>query len=353
MIKNQFRLKPYRFLSLPFYLVAAFSTTTVFCGENSQGKDSKEEYEYYMGLAQEVNPEAYEKLRECEAITGQHCLKIDKISSIKDGSERTHGYPTIIFKPWKDSDDREFQKTILNIWLKNYNVIPQITPEERQKIIELIKSIDPTLYEAITAVDPMGIDHIKTSYCGGPTIIPSFTDGLPTISIDHITAKFPDNELRMTLGHELGHYVLGHFFEKEHQFSHCTLGTKESISGEFKKDKRVQEQLLFDKTFENAYERIREQEADASAVLDFGISVDDAIAEYRRFSLLKNEEKLSRPERETFKRTHPLWKARIKHLEELRHEVEIRTLRGEELPHFNWKKLAHDYLEKYKDKYKK
>jgi hypothetical protein len=318
----------------------------------------REEYEHYMKLIKELDPKAYARLKQCEADTGMQC--IEKASGHESAmitfpSEETKGYPFIVIPSLLEfndlTTDEVYQKSSLNIWLPLYNDTERIVPmtaAERKKIMEAIKSVDPAAYEAIVKVDPTGENHISRDYTGsGGTIDASVVDGLPDLRIDPFYSTLPFNELRAVIAHELAHYVLGHFFES-YRLTHRILKAKTEGAQSFgKKGKKVAGQLPFKETFTNARQRVEENECDRMAIIEFGIPIDDAIAQANRVLIEVKEKELKNPQKETFQSTHPLWAARIKHLESLRPEVELRKAQKKQRKPIDYEALAKKYLKKY------
>ena len=321
---------------------------------------SPEEYEYFMGLIKQINPTAYVKLKKCEDVTSNPCIEKyldkdpefpDSLGKVFEGDAESQGYPLLLLDPALKDHDEEFQKAMLQLYLKIYNeeeIVPPITPQEQENIMKIIKSIDPRLYQEIVAVDPTGSEHIARDYRPDTiSVSASQKDGLPIINIySSAIVEFPFDELRWVIGHELGHYVLGHVHEdiEKYKVRHKGLVPTEKGSGEFKKVKKVSGQLPFEITFQKALQRTYEDEADRFAVVDLGIGIDAGIAAAKRYQLKLKEHEIASPEKEMFYRTHPFWPARIKHLNELRREVELRKARKMKPKEINWKALAEDYL---------
>lgn len=310
------------------------------------------EYEYYMKRIQELNPHAYEKLKKCESANGKPCIKIaiaEDSLPIEQGSAKTNGYPILLINPITKLMDQELSKKALEIYIEAYNnapIISEITPDEQKYILEIIKDLAPSLYKEIVAVDPTGADHIKRNDTLGSKNIAvtlSLKDGLPMIYLGSEASKIGKEQLRFSIAHELGHYVLGHF--KEPTLTHAVL--QKVAAQEFKKGKKVRGQLPFKESFKYAFTRTQEFEADRFAILEFGINIDDAIATAKRWISEFEEHKLESPEKEGFKSTHPLGATRIKQLEELRREVELRKAQKRQLRPINWKELAVQYLKEY------
>lgn len=334
-------------------LCMIFCTNKQFCSQMPDYSFSPEEYTYWMDLICEVNPTACQKLKKCAAVASMQCLEkyIDKLPEAPESniyieypSEETHGYPILLVDPTLKNFSRDVQKDILAIYLDSYNKIEiatDLTANERNLLMKIVKSINPELYKEIVAIDPTGINHIKIHYQSGASVAPSLTNGLPIFSISPRVMKLPIGQIRFLIAHELGHYVLNHF--QGYKVSHATLGTKQEgiING-----KKISGQIPFEETFHYAFSRTQEYEADRFAVIDLGTNIADAIALAKRWSKEAQEHELKeKAKKETFKSTHPLWTARIKHFEELRREVDLRKAKKLPPKQINWKELAQDYLQ--------
>ena len=338
----------------------------------------KNEYNYWMNLIQEIDPEAYALLKACETENKKPCIEIqiDQWEPIKRGVKTTHGYPTLLINPaLKFKSEYERKSTLKGIldWYskdrKRYESEEKFAAgsnEELPYIMDLIKGLAPELYKLIIAVDPTGAGHIKRKYAETTAAVaPSFKDGLPEIDIGLELQKLPKNEARFTLAHELSHYVLGHFqpptvAHKELQKTEAPALTHEALQKvameEFKKGKKAykpfkvspSKQLVFEESFKKAFSRTQELEADRFAVIEFGVPIDDAIARAKRGATEAEEQKMKTPEKETFTITHPLWMARIKQLEDLRREIELHKVQKRQPKQIPWKELAENYLKDYK-----
>jgi hypothetical protein len=317
---------------------------------------SDEEYEHYMALIRELDPEVHATLKQCEKDLGGPCIDQagdDEDDMVEDGSEATEGYPIMVLKPMKGVPVGA-QKQILRLpimWYKDKmkDMAPRMTTEERQKLLQGIKAVDQGAYDAIIKVDPTGENHIKRSHSGGTWIIASKVDGYPVLNLEPSVVEQSWNEMLCTIAHELSHYVLGHLYET-YNLSHRELNA-ERTSREFKKGKKVAGQLPFTETFERARSRIKENEADRMMIIQFGINLDDAISQAKRLLVKAEEASSDMPHKETFQETHPLWINRIKQFESLRPEVELNKARNVQRKKINWKQLARKYVKKYKEKY--
>lgn len=300
------------------------------------------DHEYYMNLIQKLNPTAYKKLKACEAANHKPCLEMAILKEdegvVPDLLSEFLGYPILAINPGIKLYDEESQKNYLKTWLELYIEAPiatLVSANELKINMALIKNIAPSLYEAIVEVDPTGVNHIKRHYEGSNTAIrPSQVDGLPVIYVGAESAQVPIKYQRVTVAHELGHYALGHFFKKPIK-KHKVL--EKEIPFE------IGGTLPFKKSFEHSFSRIQEFEADRFAVIEMGVSIDDAIAQAKSW-IAKEEELLATPEKETFKRTHPFARARIQQFEDLRREVELHKAQKRQTKPIDWKSLAAEYL---------
>lgn len=301
-----------------------------------------DEYEHYMQLIKEIDVEIYNTLKECQNINKTPC--IDELVSIdvliESSSPKTHGYPLLSLKSLKNVP-REKQKEILKKYLAKYTEQLPLPVEQRKKVMSIIKSIAPELYEEIEKIDGGGGNHIKRSHYGTESNVSSL-DGLPKIYVDPFSAQLPFNELKSTIAHELAHYVLGHFNTENLASHHLLSHQEEKPTRSFRKGKNIRGLLPLKETFQNAYQRTKEDEADRFAILEFGVNIDDAISNAKKKAKQAYEEFFVDP-KETFKSTHKFWKDRIAHLEYLRREVEIRKNR-KSAP-INWQNLAKHYKE--------
>jgi hypothetical protein len=188
--------------------------------------------------------------------------------------------------------------------------------KERLNILGVIKDLAPSLYQAMIAADPNGINHIVWNEELGAmniSVLPSNKDGLPVIYVGSLASQIPREQLKFIIAHELGHYALDHFSSSA--FS---------------------EEIL-----EHAFSRSTESEADRFAIMQLGANIDDAIAAGKTLSLYVSK----RPS--ALQSTHPFWQTRIEHFNELRRELEARRRQPQQI---NWKELVAHYLKKFGSK---
>jgi hypothetical protein len=243
----------------------------------------KEEYEQYMELIGELDPDMHLTLKQCELDLGGTC--IDRaLAGEKDrvvfGTEETDGYPILVMHSIMDRSldaQKKHLKMLMGYYNKHIkNMVHPMATKERQKLLHGLKAIDLALYDAIIKVDPTGENHIKRSYDGGSWTSVSTDDGLPLFHFDPSLVNDPYGEMLFVLAHELSHYILGHFYE-DYTIVHREL-SKEDAPQEFKiKGKKVAGKLPFKETFKKSRDRVEETEADRMAVIDFGINIDDAL----------------------------------------------------------------------------
>lgn len=331
-----------RFLMMSLIATSFLYVKNVLATDGSEFFFPKAEYDHYMKLMSEIDPYVHEQLKASHKEIGSPFIERDEGNDrIEHRKEDTYGYPIIFLSSMLDKPECE-QKAILSFYAQKYRLLDQhATPEERRYILELMRLIDPSLYDAIVEVDPTGINHILWSDFFGISLTSSDIDGLPIILIDrHTLAHLNPYEQQAFLAHELGHYVLKHL-QRAQTPSHDYFFERASDNRSFAKGKKVAGQLAPYETFRLAAERIQEHEADRSAILDFGIDIDIMLSAARKIIDLSAQ--LGDIDGPTFQRTHPLWVDRIKHLESLRSEVELRTAKQEPLKRFDWKMLAKEY----------
>ena len=318
----------------------------------------REEYEQYMKIIKELDPEVHDTLQKCEKALGDPCIEpaeAGEWDEVIPKSEDTKGFPIMVIGSKKDFP-KDAQKTLLQwpvTWYKNEMNREMPSPmiaEKREKVLQIIKAVDATLYNAIVKVDPTGEAHFMQDPDLGnaASVSTSAVDGLPEFYIGPEFFDVPWNETLFIIAHEMSHYALGHFFE-EYQLRHRDLtqdATLRHIKG-----KQVGGNLPFQATFEKSRQRIKENECDRMAVIDFGINLDDAIARAKRGVKDQKEYELKAPQKEAFQRTHSLWLDRVKYLESLRNEVELNKVRGRQRTQVDWEKLAQKYLKKHVKQY--
>ena len=310
---------------------------------NSQYDLPQSRYEEYMNLINEVNPPAYEALKQCAEELSKPCLKHASAgytgNAVRPPTDASYNYPIIVMKSLKKNQDKKLELTrIAAEWYKQYEETFPITAEERIHFLTLIESLLPELYAKIIAVDPTGFNHIKRQDDkNGAGVLPSLKDGLPLILVGAELRKFPLGVQRFIIGHELGHYVLGHF--KTHAAPHTTLNTEKKEPQEYASGRKIAGQLPFTLTFENAFSRVKEYEADRFSILGCGTAIDDGIT----YCTNQTSDNPTHSKTKTFKRTHPLFEQRIKHFESLRPEVELQKAHDESFPPIDWNALVEKY----------
>jgi hypothetical protein len=231
---------------------------------------------------------------------------------------------------------------------------------ERKAFMDIIKDLAPTLYEAIVAVDPTGADHIieddRFGYTSVAGVRVSEKDGLPAIGFGPGTTQVPLERKRAVIAHELGHYALRHLFKRptiklkaleEAPKGKRVLkikGKPVEVGGELPVSGFLSLESTVEANLQRAFSRQQEYEADRFAVIEFGIPIDDMIAEF------KAPLPIGTKEEETFKSSHPLSMARIKQLEDLRREVELNKIHNKQPMPIDWKALAAEYFKEWDSK---
>ena len=217
----------------------------------------------------------------------------------------------------------DLQQRMKEIERKNQKMIEEHGSIFRLQVMNIIKSIDQSAYDAIAKNDPMGTEHIRfeaIEYNGW--VEPSPIDGLPQITLNPLFLAYSKDAQRFLIAHELAHYIMDDFTEL------------------YKNSYQTEEDYDL---FNNAYLRAQENEADRIAILQFRISVDAGIAFGKQ--VIAVEGQLKHPEKETFKSSHPLMVARIQYFDgELRREAEIQRTPPKNI---NWEDFAQMYLKRY------
>ena len=298
-----------------------------------------DEYEQYMQLIKAIDPVVYEQLNEYEAYFSEPGLLKSQYVFNEDVQEK-NGYPIIILNLQK-GESEESQKLELEIAISLYKAC--IPLKERTAVLALIKSLAPELYQEIVAVDPTGKDHLKfDKYPTNASVSRSPKDDLPVITLGKNILQDPQEEQRFIIGHELGHYALGHRDLSHHKPIHTTLKTVPDLPQDSATE-RKNSRFKFEEAFCRAYSRENEYEADRFSILTMKTNSDAASSWFQKSTLQAQSQNKSA--RHTFLNTHPQNHARIEHFESLSREVELQKARGEKGAPINWKAL----IEKYKN----
>ena len=266
----------------------------------------KIEYTKYMRIIQQHNLEAYEEIQKAEKKLGQECLIKALDSKEKGRISRTRenpGYPTIIL-PRNITFLPQKEKIAILLSLANcYTIIPDMTKDEREQIMDSLAEIAPKLQREIDNQDPLGSYHIQRSYKDNFARIGfSPHTGLPLLYIAKNFTKLDHEHQKFLLGHELGHYALKHH-SKENQ---------------------------------HLDSQSREYEADTFSVTTLRTDIEKAI------HFTKTRAKGDKTNYQNT--THPSWKDRTKALEALLPTID--NLRDERDPEdISWKKIARKLLE--------
>lgn len=314
----------------------------LFVGQNCNPNSyfSQEEYEHFMNLINNIEPQIYIQLRMCEKEFDRPCIEkgtdsTPKIGTVILGDNVTKEHPIIVLPPKILSALKRFEKNIFKNVIDKYKTMLPITQKARNIILSIIDDIAPNLYQEIIQKDPTGEHHIKQDNAGFASYV-SKEDGLPIIFVDQYSLhKYSPAAVKASIAHELGHYVSRHLIQHKDP-THSTLFQASSTSENVKNARNE---------FKRAYIRVQENEADRRMVLDFAISIDDALANARALQEKADELPKKGPNKMTFQTTHPLWADRINHLESLRSEVELKKSHGLGKTIFDWKKLAQEHLD--------
>lgn len=333
-----------RFFSILLF-VSLLYVKNLQAQEESEYFFPQQEYEHYMRLIAEIDPYVHNQLNRCHKELGSPCIEKDEANPrIEPATEDTLGHPVIFLASMLDKPEHE-QREILAFYVNKHRFLDRhLSQQERNYILTLIKSIDPTLYEVMVEDDPSGIRHI---FWKDGELASTFSeiDGLPVIFVDrYILGLLDPAEQQSCIAHELGHYVLKHLQGPQTPSHDYFFERSADDDIPFAKGKKVSNQLPAYQTFKFAAERIQEHEADRSAVMDFGVDIDIMLSAARK---IRDGTEAFEHTRKTFKRTHPLWDDRIKHIESLRPEVDLKIAKQQQPVRFNWKQLAKEYMESF------
>jgi len=292
----------------------------------------EETYNAIMLLIADLNFTAFELLMKCHELEKRACIL--QSNTIPPGiyyhTDRKYEYPNIILDPDIMLDTPDDIKDQLNYYADEYSksVAKYIPSVKRLAVLEVIAKIAPALHTLITTFDPTGKNHIQNDINPmNASIAILISDGLPLFIIGNYFIDETDGEKQFTIAHELSHYVLGHITHKK------------GLPNETEEDEVRPGLLKINETFSNSQQRIREFEADRFAVLGFGIDVNDAI-KYMQNEVIQDHEHAV--PKETFKRTHPLFSARLQQLQQLKYDLEMGHIKAQ-IADINWEELASEY----------
>ncbi len=176
--------------------------------ENDPIPFPKDQYEQYMRVIKKNDPVVYDELKKYELTFSEPALLKAQLPTDKPIREK-NGFPVIVlFLTGNDStESKKFElETKITIFYK-----PFMPLKERLIVLELIKSLAPELHQELIAIDPTGKNHL--SFDSDPinaSATYSVRDGLPQLTLGKKLFEVSQEELLFILGHELGHYVLGH-----------------------------------------------------------------------------------------------------------------------------------------------
>lgn len=295
---------------------------------------TQDEYEHYMQLIKQISPKVHAQLTGCAQELGEPCLEKSENnrSYVAPGTSLSNGHPTIVLASLRNQSEAQ-QKEILKHLIDRYTAIKNtlpITSTEQEDILTIIQDIAPELHSQLINLNKKVIhpytqkqlihtvkDHIRRNYDSGLAVNVCPFDGFPIIWIDQdsfIDNPDPQEQFKAAIAHELGHYVLQHL-----------QNNQKTLNPVFKELRK-------------AYSRIQEFEADRSMVLDFNIPSSLAIENAKTLQMQED------PSTKTFKSSHPLWADRIKHIESLLPEVELKQAHKQGRKIFDWQRLAHEYV---------
>ncbi len=327
IIKRNFGIRPNKFLHVKNV------------SEKEPIQFPTDEYERYMKLIEDISPSVYKKLKKYELVFSEPAL-LKAHWPTDPPIEEKNGYPIIVLY-LSAHESEESQKKTLELGINFYKRYMPL--KKRRRVLKLIGSLAPELYQEFIAIDPTGENHLAfDSKHTNASANYSHQDGLPVITLGRDIINAPQEELRFVLGHELGHYALGHF--KHHYPVHSRLRSHQDLT-QIPTQKEKTNEFKFEETFCLAYSRIKENEADRFSILSLGTNIDAAIAWFQNNALERDEqyEIENKPLPTTLTITHPHDEVRIKHFESLRREVEIQKAQSEKPAPIDWNALIENY----------
>ncbi len=322
---------------------------------------SPEDYNRFMDTIKSIDSEIYKSLKDCEIANSKPCLKKEFnsiVATVENPTQENHWYPTMSVHPEILTHCHGYNKKLLQINFEHYKSKQLTFRGERNAVLEVIRSLAPELYDLIITVDPTGENHIKRhANKDGASVAASPIDGLPVIKIG--TNWIHRSDDAWTIGHELGHYVLGHcgLITKTEPFCE-TLSKKINSETSGYQGKKVDHKkketnplINFQETFKNTYSRNQEYEADRFALVDFGINLDNAVVAALNEDVFEENETFNDENprnKATFRKMHPLMDDRIKHMQSLSREIELHeNLYGIGNPTpIDWARLAQEYRDR-------
>jgi len=226
---------------------------------------------------------------------------------------------------------------------KQYNeYIQEKTLQANQKkILSIIKDLAPELHKKIIEFDPDGSKHI---IAGDGLAVRCITDdGLPIIKVDANFINESTGYQRAGIAHELGHYALEHLVMRNttynensgEAFTNKLLNSKKTDAIQIKSS---QKGLDPNKAMTDAYVRTYEYEADRFAMINMGVSFEDAESMIKSFN---DSTKGCR----TFTVDHPLDENRLKQFQAIKVEMELLKNSPSAKPApINWDNVQYDTL---------
>ncbi len=287
----------------------------------------------------------HKTLVECESDLGLPCIRL-VTDSDKQGfilpQVFNNGYAAINLTPFPGASSTRAQidayKSDLDFMIQAYQdsilAYGFIMPiENRKQVLEIIRSIEPPLADILLESDPTLSTHIRYRENSGmlATVNYSRVNYLPTFTIDLRFFTLPEDQQRFVIGHELGHYVLGHILllpKKGSPMEWIRTYSPGSPKREIEEDSRL---------FENARLRLNEYEADQFSVVQFGSSIDSAI------TLIEStkDDHPDMPGLKSLDSTHPLFLERISELGKLSENLKVLARRPKKP--IDWRSHAREY----------
>ena len=296
---------------------------------------------YYASLAKEINPHIHDELLHYSP----HCFRKATIEYTGPTIIPHRPCPLIVVpaeKKWFLVQADDLRDTF-HAWYDLYRRTSELylPEEEREHFLEIIRKFAPGLHAELSNLGDEIFRHFQRHESSTNCAVKkSSTNGLPVFEFGSEIKTFDESWQKLIIGHELGHYALEHL--QKPASPHPFLEERESETTS-SPDKHPNKFLPFEETFKNARGRIHEYEADRFSVLNLGADPEAGIKwRHKRMHDLGETEP---SHRKTFSETHPPDIERIKHLRNLKKEVELQKARGTLLQEPDWKEIARSYLE--------
>lgn len=268
-----------------------------------------QEYDYLMHIINQNLPDLYVELNSCGEILEKPCLRQLQIEHGYKIEQKQENGQRVIYLPNMYADllrnNKYYQlKTYLLVLLIREGFISR--QDNKMLVLNIIKELAPPVYDMFLKTDERLEKHIIEFYQRDNFAVSCGLSGLPVLFYGSDFYLLPHNQQKAIVGHELGHYVLGHYNENKAlniSFLHLT-------------DKEIGPVMKSVNTFIASYTRVNELEADRFAVLNLGVPAEDMI------DMLINLYTDTKNKHSSIGHDHPSIQSRVDQLEDLKRDLE-------------------------------